>query len=119
MNKHPLKNGYQEKFEDLTLLSNTEDIFSAQRDDVHLPAQGASVSHKIAFGSQAGQPVRRIKTSHSTWPAEDDVEVTSDACVKAGGYSVHAATAMNSHERERQEDQLEKRAHIKSAGLHF
>jgi hypothetical protein len=34
-------------------------------------------------------------------PAEDDVEATSDACVKVGGYSVHVATAMMAHERER------------------
>ena len=92
VNKHLLKKGYLEEFEDLTVLGNTEDIFSAQRDDVHLPAQGASVGYRIAFGPQAGQPVRRIKTSHSTWPAEDDVEATSDACVKAGEYSVHAQT---------------------------
>ena len=94
VNKHLLKKGYLEEFEDLTVLGNTEDIFSAQRDDVHLPAQGASVGYRIAFGPQAGQPVRRIKTSHSTWPAEDDVEATADACVKAGGYSVsHKGTS--------------------------
>jgi len=44
-----LKKGHLEDFEDLTVLGNTEDIFSAQRDDVHLPAQGASISHRIAF----------------------------------------------------------------------
>ncbi|NDG16564.1 MAG: hypothetical protein EB110_13185, partial [Betaproteobacteria bacterium] len=104
VNKHLLKKGYLEEFEDLTVPGNTEDIFSSQRDDVHLPAQGASVGYRIAFGPQAGQPVRRIKTSHSTWPAEDDVEATSDACVKAVGFSVHAATAMKSHERERMEN---------------
>ncbi|MEY4065296.1 MAG: hypothetical protein RIR26_1504 [Pseudomonadota bacterium] len=106
VNKHLLKKGYLEEFEDLTVLGNTEDIFSALSDDVHLPAQGASVGYRIAFGPHAGQPVRRIKTSHSTWPAEDDVEATSDACVKAGGYSVHAAKAMKSHERERMEKRV-------------
>ncbi|NBW81680.1 hypothetical protein EBR21_07985 [bacterium] len=55
VNKHLLKKGYLEEFEDLTVLGNTEDIFSAQRDDVHLPAQGASVGYRIAFGPQAGQ----------------------------------------------------------------
>jgi hypothetical protein len=33
--------------EELLLLGNTEDIFSSQRHDVHLPAQGASVSHRM------------------------------------------------------------------------
>jgi hypothetical protein len=51
----------------------------------------------------AGQPVRRLRLGNRPWPAEDDVEVSSTACVNVGGYSVHAATAIKAHERDRLE----------------
>ena len=39
----------------------------------------------------------------SLWPSEQNFKSTSTACVLAGGYSVHAETAIKSHERERLE----------------
>ena len=32
------------------------------------PAQAASVAHRIAFGPNTGQPVRRLKSQTSLWP---------------------------------------------------
>jgi hypothetical protein len=51
-------------------------------------AQAASVAHRIAFGPNAGQPVRRLKTQTSLWPSEQNFKSNSTACVSAGGYSV-------------------------------
>ncbi|MEY3901218.1 MAG: hypothetical protein RL189_524, partial [Pseudomonadota bacterium] len=86
---------------------NTDDIFSDSSqnsfEDIHLPAQAASVAHRIAFGPNAGQPVRRLKTQTSLWPSEQNFKSNSTACVSAGGYSVHAETAIKAHERERLE----------------
>ena len=103
INKHLVKKGYLEQSEDLMLVGNTEDLFSSANDNLHLPAQAASASHRIAFGQNAGNPVRRLRSSHALWPSEDDVEVSSTACVNVGGYSLHAATAVKSDERDRLE----------------
>jgi hypothetical protein len=98
-----IRKGYLERRDDLTLLANTEELFSNSSDELHLPAQAASVGNRIAFGPSAGQPVRRLRLGNRPWPAEDDVEVSSTACVNVGGYSVHAATAIKAHERDRLE----------------
>jgi hypothetical protein len=98
-----IRKGYIERRDDLTLLANTEELFSNSSDELHLPAQAASVGNRIAFGPSAGQPVRRLRLGNRPWPAEDDVEVSSTACVNVGGYSVHAATAIKAHERDRLE----------------
>lgn len=103
INKHLVKKGYLEQSEDLMLVGNTEDLFSSANDDLHLPAQAASASHRIAFGQNAGKPVRRLRSTHAAWPSEDDIEVSSNACINVGGYSVHAATAVKSEERHRLE----------------
>ena len=54
-----IKKGYLEKVEDMVLVGNTDDIFSESgqhfNEDIHLPAQAASVAHRIAFGPNAGQ----------------------------------------------------------------
>jgi hypothetical protein len=55
-------------------------------------------------GPNACKPVRRLKNGSRDWPAEDDVEVLPTACVNVGGYSVHAATAIKAHERDRLEE---------------
>jgi hypothetical protein len=83
---------YLEKQEDLTLLGNTEEIFFKTNDSLHLPAQAASVANQIASGPNTSKTVRRLKLGNRPWPSEDDVEVSSTACVNVGGYSVHAAT---------------------------
>ena len=102
-----IKKGYLEKVEDMVLVGNTYWIFSESgqhfNEDIHLPAQAASVTHRIAFGPNAGQPVRRLKTQTSLWPSEQIFKSSSTACVTAGGYSVHAETAIKAHERERLE----------------
>jgi hypothetical protein len=103
INNHLLKKGYLEKQEDLMLQGNTEEIFAETSDQLHLPAQAASVANRIAFGPNAGQPVRRLKLGNRLWPSEADVEVSSTACVSVGGYSVHAATAIKADERDRLE----------------
>jgi hypothetical protein len=103
INKHLVKKGFLEEHEDLMLVGNTEDLFAANADDLHLPAQAASAAHRIAFGENAGKPVRRLRSSQTLWPSEDDVEVSSTACINVGGYSVHAATAVKSDERDRLE----------------
>ncbi|MEY3901265.1 MAG: hypothetical protein RL189_571 [Pseudomonadota bacterium] len=50
-----IKKGYLEKVEDMVLVGNTDDIFSDSSqnsfEDIHLPAQAASVAHRIALGS--------------------------------------------------------------------
>jgi hypothetical protein len=65
------------------------------RDDVRLPSQGASVGNRIASGPQAGKTDRIINTSISAGFSEDDMKTTSNACVKAGGYLVHAVYALH------------------------
>lgn len=76
----------------------------SDRDELHLPAQAASVTHRIAFGVHAGKPVRRLRIGERLWASEQESQVRSAACGNAGGYSVHAATAIKPHER----DQLER-----------
>ena len=48
-------------------------------------AQAASVAHRIAFGPNAGQPVRRLKTQTSLWPLEQNFKSSITACITAGG----------------------------------
>lgn len=103
INRHLKKKGYLEEVDGLSVLGNTEEIFAAEHDELHLPAQAASVSHRIAFGINSGKPVRRLRLGERLWPSEHEGEVRSAACVSAGGYSVHAATAIKAHERERLE----------------
>jgi hypothetical protein len=86
INKHLVKKGFLEEHEDLMLVGNTEDLFAANADDLHLPAQAASASHRIAFGENAGKPVRRLRSSQALWPSEDDVEVSSHACINGLSY---------------------------------
>ncbi len=70
------------------LVGNTEDLFSSAAADIHLPAQAASAAHRIAFGANAGNPVRRLRSSQAFWPSEDDVEVSSNvASTWCGGWS--------------------------------
>ena len=61
----------------MVLVGNTEEIFSEPgphfNEDIHLPAQAASVTHRIAFVPNAGQPIRRLKTQSSLWPSEQNV----------------------------------------------
>ena len=91
----------------MVLVGSTEEILNESgqhsHEDVHLPAQAASVAHPIAFGPNTGQPVRRLKSQTSLWPSEQNFKSTSTARVLAGGYSVHAETAIKAHERERLE----------------
>jgi hypothetical protein len=47
--------------------------------------------------------VRRLRLGQRLWPSEHEGEVRSSACVTAGGYSVHAATAIKAHDRDRLE----------------
>ena len=103
INKHLKKKGYLKEAEGLPVLGNTEEIFAAEQDELHLPAQAASVAHRIAFGVHAGKPLRRLRLGERPWTSEQEGEVRSAGCVTAGGYSVHAATAIKSHERERLE----------------
>jgi hypothetical protein len=67
-----IRKKYLEKVEDMALVGNTEEIFNESgqhsHEDVHLPAQAASVTHRIAFGPNTGQPVRRLKSQTSLWP---------------------------------------------------
>jgi hypothetical protein len=102
INNHLLKKGYLEVVDDSPVVGVTDPLFDST-EDLHLPAQAASVAHKIAFGERAGQPVRRLRSETSLWPSESRYEFNSDGCVSLGGYSVHAATAVKADERERLE----------------
>jgi hypothetical protein len=103
INAHLRKKGYLDEVDGIPVLGNTEEIFDAEQDELHLPAQAASVAHRIAFGVHSGKPVRRLRLGNRLWPSEGYGIVTSSACITAGGYSVHAATAIKSHERDRLE----------------
>ena len=76
-NNHLLKKGYLEVIEDIPVVGVTDTLFDAT-EDLHLPAQAASVAHKIAFGERAGDPVRRLKSQTSLWPSESRYEFNSD-----------------------------------------
>ncbi len=103
INTHLRKKGYLDEVDGMPVLGNTEEIFAADQDELHLPAQAASVAHRIAFGINSGKPVRRLRRGQRLWPSENEGDVRSPACVTAGGYSVHAATSINAHERDRLE----------------
>ena len=61
INIHLRKKGYLEEADGLPVLGNTEEIFAAEQDELPLPAQAASVGHRIAFGINSGKPVRRLR----------------------------------------------------------
>ena len=102
VNNYLIKTGRLEEREGITVLGDTDGLFD-EGEALHLPAQSASVSHRIAFGPNAGQPVRRLRAGAHPWPSEDDIEVNSTACIATGGFSVHAATAVKAQEREKLE----------------
>lgn len=86
VNSHLRKKGYLEEVDGLPVLGNTEEIFAADHDELHLPAQAASVAHRIGFGIHSGKAVRRLRLGNRLWSSEGDGIVTSSACVTAGGY---------------------------------
>jgi hypothetical protein len=103
INNHLLKKGILKIEDGIPLLNNTDELFSSE-DTLHLPAQAASVTNKIAFGINSGKPVRRLKLQTRDWPSESNISIHSPCCVTVGGYSLHAATAIKADER----DKLEK-----------
>ncbi len=70
------------------MLTNTEDLFSDE-ENLHFPAQAASVSGQIAFGENAEKFVRKLRSKNSKWPEENKLKVSNDACIALGGYSIH------------------------------
>jgi hypothetical protein len=63
--------------DDVPVVGDTEPLFD-NTEDLHLPAQAASVSHRVAFGERSGQLVRRLKSQSSLWPSESRFETNSD-----------------------------------------
>jgi len=59
-----IKKGYLEEQDGLPVLANTEDLFSDE-DNLHLPAQAASISGQIAFGERTGKFVRKLRSQTS------------------------------------------------------
>jgi len=104
INGYLIKQGYLEEQDGSPQIANTEDLF-ADEENLHFPAQAASVSGQIAFGENAGKFVRKLKskTTQAIWPSENNIKVSSDACISHGGYSLHCATAIKAHDRERLE----------------
>jgi hypothetical protein len=102
INNYLIKKGRLEEHEGVAVLGDTGGLFD-EEESLHLPAQAASVSHRIAFGPNAGKPVRRLRAGGYPWPSEGDIEINSTACVAMGGFSVHAATAVKAQEREKLE----------------
>lgn len=80
------------------VMDNTEQIFAAAHDEIHLPAQAACVARRIAFGINSGKPVRRLRHGERLWPAEHEGEARSPTGETEGGYSEHAGTAIKSHD---------------------
>ncbi|SMF71057.1 Putative transposase [Pseudobacteriovorax antillogorgiicola] len=64
----------------------------------------ASVSSRIALGARAGLKVRRIGSSFGF--EEEIPKSHSYGCVSMNGFSVHAATSIQAHERDRLEKLL-------------
>jgi hypothetical protein len=79
INGHLRKKGYLEEAVGLPVLGNTEEIFAAEHDELHLPAQAASVLHRIDFWVNSGKPVRRLRLGERLWPSEQEGEVRSVA----------------------------------------
>ena len=102
VNNYLIKKGYLEEQDGLPILANTEDLFSDE-DNLHLPAQAASISGQIAFGKRAGKFVRKLRSQTSEWPSESKTKISHDACIAVGGYSVHCATTVKAYDRERLE----------------
>ena len=80
-NRHLHKKGCLADVDGMPVLCDTEEIFAADQDEVHLQAQAASVSHRITFGVHASQPVRRLRLSSRLWPSRAEGLVTSASCV--------------------------------------
>ncbi|SMF82370.1 transposase, partial [Pseudobacteriovorax antillogorgiicola] len=64
----------------------------------------ASVSSRIALGARAGLRVRRIGSSFGF--EEEIPKSQSYGCVSMNGFSIHAATSIKAHERDRLEKLL-------------
>ncbi|NRA63235.1 MAG: transposase [Pseudobacteriovorax sp.] len=64
----------------------------------------ASVSSRIALGSRAGLKLRRIGSSFGF--EEEIPKSHSYGCVSMNGFSIHAATSIKAHERDRLEKLL-------------
>ena len=105
INKYLVKIGHLYECEGEYMLENSSDIFAQSDNEIHLPAMAASIAHTIAFGENSGKPVKRLKDSYSNqyWPSNTDPEFKGDQCAASGGYSLHANTALKSHQRERLE----------------
>jgi hypothetical protein len=99
INKHLVKKKYLEEVENELVPLDTSNLF--EHDDLHLPSMAASLSSKIAFGDDAGKPVKRLYAFGRMWPDEDDIENKSDRCASGGGYSLHANTCVKAEDRTR------------------
>ena len=90
------------------LSEDGEEVFIGDASDeghealLHL--KRASISSRIALGPRAGLRVRRIGSSFGY---EEEIPKTqSYGCVSMNGFSVHAATSIKAHERDRLEKLL-------------
>ena len=62
------------------------------------PLQAAAVTYRIAFGARAGQ---KVLTLRGAMPRE--VNARQPLCADLDGFSLHAAVAIEAHERKRLE----------------
>ena len=90
------------------LSEDGEEVFIGDASDegheVLLHLKRASISSRIALGPRAGLRVRRIGSSFGY---EEEIPKTqSYGCVSMNGFSVHAATSIKAHERDRLEKLL-------------
>lgn len=78
-------------------LSNEEDFILSNM-------KSASISSRIALGPRAGMRVRRIGRSFGY--EEEIPKIQKAGCASKNGLTIHAATAIKAHERERLEQLL-------------
>jgi hypothetical protein len=71
---HLIRKGHLTVEDGIPITGDTSTLFEVD-DPLHLPAQAASVAHRVAFGPAAGKLVRRLRSWNTPWPDETELVV--------------------------------------------
>lgn len=76
-----------------------EEIFISEENSVLSHIRGASITHRIALGERSGYKVRRIGGSFGY--EGEKPRLSGYATASVNGFSLHAATSIKAHERDK------------------
>lgn len=94
--RHLTKQGYLDKQGEVVLNPTADDIFTEHQ--ALAQATASSIAGKIAFGPNAGRYVTKIGKGFGF--AEEIPLAKGRRCFKLNGFSLHANTAVKSHQRQ-------------------